>query len=166
MGYGETAGSGRVLAMQNTGTALRGVVSESPSIPFLPSTMFVFRRRGFTLIELLVVVVILGVLAMIAIPKLQNTRGRGNAATLRADLRSLSTAQEAYFYEHGTYTNQPDALNLDSSPGVVLTIFAASAHGWSATVTHPQSFPLTCALFSGNVEPIPPAVHEGLIACQ
>lgn len=132
-----------------------------------PSTMLVLRRRGFTLIELLVVVVILGVLAMIAIPKFQNTRGRGNAATLRSDLRALSTAQEAYFYEFGTYTDQPAALNLDSSPGVVLTIVTASPQGWAATVTHPQSFPLTCALFSGNVEtPPPPAVQEGLITCQ
>ena len=167
MGYGDTSGSGHMLAMQGTGVTPGRVGPVHPSIPFLPSTMFVFRRRGFTLIELLVVVVILGVLAMIAIPKLQNTRGRGNAATLRSDLRSLSTAQEAYFYEHGTYTDRPENLNLDSSPGVILTIVTASAHGWSATVTHPQSFPLTCALYSGNVEsPPPPAVHEGLIACQ
>jgi type IV pilus assembly protein PilA len=129
--------------------------------------MVVSKRRGFTLIELLVVVVILGVLAMIAIPKFQNTRGRGYAATLRSDLRALSTAQEAYFYEHGTYTDQPAVLNLDASPGVVLTIVTASAQGWAATVTHPQSFPLICALFNGNVDaPPPPALQEGLITCQ
>lgn len=125
------------------------------------------RRRGFTLIELLIVVVIIGILAAIAIPKFQNTKGKANAAALKSDLRTLATAQESYFYEHNTYANDVTLLNLDASPGVVITIVSATAAGWGAQVTHPQSFPLTCAMFTGTVDTPPtPATIEGLVACQ
>ena len=124
-------------------------------------------RRGFTLIELLIVVVIIGIVAAIAIPKFNNTKGKANAAALRSDLRNLASAQEAYFYEHSAYADSPALLKLNSSPGVILTIVSASASGWSAKVTHPQSYPLTCAIFAGTVSSPPlPATAEGLVACQ
>jgi len=123
-------------------------------------------RSAFTLIELLIVVVIIGILAAIAIPKFQNTKGKANAASLKTDLRNLSTAEEAYFFEHSGYTGSLTNLQLNQSPGVTLTIVDATSSGWSAKATHPASFPLTCALFNGNVTALSPASVEGLIACQ
>lgn len=124
------------------------------------------QKRGFTLIELLIVVVIIGILAAIAIPKFQNTKGKANAAALKSDLRNLSAAQESYFYDNDVYATATTSLAFNTSPGVVLTITTATASGWSAKATHPASFPLTCAIFFGNVTPMAPATVEGLIGCQ
>lgn len=123
-------------------------------------------RRGFTLIELLIVVVIIGILAAIAIPKFQNTKGKANAAALKSDLRNLATAQEAYFYDNSAFATAVSQLAFSVSPGVVLTIIDGTVSGWSARATHPASYPLTCALFQGSVPAASPATVEGLIGCQ
>jgi type IV pilus assembly protein PilA len=123
-------------------------------------------RFGFTLIELLIVVVIIGIIAAIAIPKFNSTKGIANAASLRADLRNLASAQEAYFFEKSAFAPDVSSLKMNTSPGVVILITTADATGWAAKATHPLSFPLTCAIFSGKVTPPPPATTEGLVACN
>lgn len=125
------------------------------------------RPQGFTLIELLIVVVIIGILAAIAVPKFQNTKGKANAAALRSDLRNLASAQEAYFYEHRAYTADATQLQVAVSSGVFLTIMSANTGGWSAKATHPQSYPLTCAIYSGVVSSHPfPTDPEGVVTCH
>jgi type IV pilus assembly protein PilA len=124
------------------------------------------RRSGFTLIELLIVVVIIGVLAAIAIPKFQNTKGKANLAAIKSDLRNMATAQEAYFYQTGTYTSSLAALNINASPGVTFTFGTVNAGGWGASATHPQAYPIQCALFMGGVPAVAPASIEGVVNCQ
>ena len=118
------------------------------------------------MIELLIVVVIIGVLAAIAIPKFQSTKGKANAATLKSDLRNLATAQEAYFYENLVYTSNTAALNVSLSSGVTITWGTVGTTGWSAKITHPLAFPIECAMFIGAVPPMPPATVEGQLLCQ
>ncbi|MFL5577291.1 MAG: type IV pilin protein [Gemmatimonadaceae bacterium] len=127
------------------------------------------RRPGFTLIELLIVVVIIGILASIAIPKFKNTKGKANVTAIKTDLRNLATAEEAYFYENATYTDQLNQLKYANSPGVSLVEMTAGAGGWSASFTHPQAWPLKCAIYFGNVVPVAPATAstpEGQLVCQ
>ena len=123
------------------------------------------KARGFTLIELLIVVVIIGLLATIAIPKLSNTKQKAYVAQMKSDLKNLATAEEAFFYDSTYYTSSLPALNnFRSSTGVTLTVTEATPGGWSAQAVHSQTT-RQCVLYQGNAAPVPPATAEGRITC-
>lgn len=124
------------------------------------------RRAGFTLIELLIVVVIIGILAAIAVPKFQNSKGKAYAASLKSDLRNLTTAQEAYFYDYSVYAPDLVTLRYQESPGVTVNIEEASGTGFLAKATHQAANPITCAIYVGTVAgDRTPATTEGTVAC-
>jgi type IV pilus assembly protein PilA len=123
-------------------------------------------RRGFTLIELLIVIVIIGIMAMIALPKFRETRGKAFASTMRSDLKNLASMQEEYYYDNETYSVDLNLLRFGATNGVVVVVAQADGGGWAATATHPAAAPLLCAVFYGAAAPIAPATVEGQIFCQ
>lgn len=123
-------------------------------------------RHGFTLIELLVVVVVIGILAVIAIPKFQSTKGKAYFAGMRSDLHNLTTAEESFFYLTGKYTTRLDSISFVASRGDIVKVTEATVTGWSATSENPESYPHFCAFFLGDAAPVSPASTPGVIACQ
>jgi prepilin-type N-terminal cleavage/methylation domain-containing protein len=123
-------------------------------------------RRGFTLIELLIVVVIIGILAMVALPKFRETKGKAFASTMKSDLKNIASLQEDFYYNNESYTADLGQLGFAGTNGVQLNIAQADGGGWSAQATHPQAAPLTCAVFYGAANPLGPATVEGQVMCQ
>jgi prepilin-type N-terminal cleavage/methylation domain-containing protein len=66
--------------------------------------MFQIRRhQAFTLIELLIVVAIIAILAVIAVPNFLEAQTRAKVSRVRADMRNMATAMEAYVIDNNRY---------------------------------------------------------------
>jgi prepilin-type N-terminal cleavage/methylation domain-containing protein len=125
-------------------------------------------RRGFTLIELLMVVIIIGLLAAIVVARYASTKGQAFVTAMKADLRNLASAQEAYLGETQAYYNGPipgGSLIYAPTSGVTITLSNVTAGGWQASATHTQTS-RSCAIFMGTAPPLAPATAEGSPGCS
>jgi prepilin-type N-terminal cleavage/methylation domain-containing protein len=125
-------------------------------------------RSGFTLIELLIVVVVVGILAVIAIPKLSGARERTFRAAVMSDLKSLAHAQELYHGASYTYSSDLSILGADETEGVTITINEATASGWAATAVHESVLTGQCGVYHGDASAsnATPATAYGVVACD
>src|SRR5512133_1923096 len=71
------------------------------------------RKSAFTLIELLIVVAIIAILAAIALPNFLEAQTRAKISAVHSDMRTLTTALEAYRADTNAY---PPALNAFLPP--------------------------------------------------
>lgn len=78
------------------------------------------KKQGFTLLELLVVIVIIGLLASIAAPKLFSQIGKSETKTASAQIESLGLGLDQYRIDVGQYPSTEQGLAaLNKNPGNV-----------------------------------------------
>jgi len=66
------------------------------------------RKNGFTLIEIMLVIVIIGIIAGIAVPKLTGNLGKATNIAARASLKAIETAIGSYEMDN---LRLPDSLD-------------------------------------------------------
>lgn len=122
--------------------------------------------HGFTLIELLVVMAILALLIAIALPRYTGARLKAHRAEIQSDLRNLISAEEAYFDQHYTYTDDLVLLDFNLSGNVSIAFVEATPAGWSARGTHANTS-AECGIYIGTASPPSgvPVTAEGIIGC-
>jgi general secretion pathway protein G len=113
----------------------------------------VVSMRAFTLIELLIVVAIIAILAAIAVPNFLEAQTRAKVSRAKADMRSLTTAIEAYYIDNNQYP--PIFVSTVWKPsGVGPSVFRPGLDGVSA-----RFIPLTTPIsYITSVFPEPFAV--------
>ena len=89
-----------------------GTNSKSPR-PFFTSASAFLRDRGFSLVEILILVVIIGLLANLAIPSLNEVREAAQNGRLINDWRTFSGAFHEFALENGAF---PDEVNRGTIP--------------------------------------------------
>jgi len=76
------------------------------------------KQGGFTLVELMIVIVIIGILAMVAIPAYNDSVAKGRRSDAKSTLTSMAAKQEQYFMDNKSYTADLQNLGYGSASGV------------------------------------------------
>ena len=112
------------------------------------------RVHGITLIELMIVVVVVAILASIAVPSYRSYMIRTQRTDAMAALLRLSAAQEKFYLQNNTYTDDESKVGGATSEHgwYAIEITAADANGFSAKATPvvggPQAKDTHCPSFT------------------
>ena len=100
----------------------------------MKSMQLSLRQRGFTLIELLVVLVILGLLASLAGPKVISYLGGAKSDTARLQIEEFGVTLDLFKLETGRYPTTQEGLQglVQSPPGLA---------GWNGPYLKKKTIP-------------------------
>ena len=106
-------------------------------------TMQLNRRQNFTLIEIMIVVVIIGMIAALAVPKLMGNLEKAKVETTKSNLATLKTAVRNFKMDVGDYPNRLEELLTTNGnekwDGPYLDMKSLPKDGWDMDFVYTQT---------------------------
>ena len=88
------------------------------------------KKQGFTLVEIMIVVVIIGLLAIMAIPAFTKVRATSQRNVVMNNLRQVSSAADQYFLETGNTTVNVSTLIATDGTGYLASLKPAAQENY------------------------------------
>jgi len=103
---------------------------------------------GFSLTELMVVLVIIGILVLIALPKLMPVITKAKTVEAKLNLKQVYMLEKSYKYEHDTYSLNLSEIGFEQEKLIkdggqaryIIKIVSADQNGFVATTTSTIDF--------------------------
>jgi general secretion pathway protein G len=73
-------------------------------------------QDGFTLIEIMVVIMIIGLLALMVVPRLRGVADRAKTTKAQADIQEIKQALDRYYLDNGSYPTTDQGLQALVTP--------------------------------------------------
>jgi prepilin-type N-terminal cleavage/methylation domain-containing protein len=113
---------------------------------------------GFTLVEILIVVIIMGILAAVAIPRMVNVSDDARASVLDRNLSAISRATELYYHQHRE--TWPGAVT--STGGVAVSTAIEAQRSFERQLLFPTNADGVYTLTRGAAAPFGPYLKSGI----
>jgi len=72
-------------------------------------------KKSFSLIELIFMIVVMGIIASVALPRLMDTRKDAIASSLKQDISTITTSIQSYCLIKGSINKISDVVSLNNS---------------------------------------------------
>ena len=72
-------------------------------------------KKAFSIIELIFMIVVIGIIASVALPKLMNTKNSAVVSSLKQDISTITSSVQSYYLVNNKIDKLSDAVTLNSS---------------------------------------------------